>query len=900
MTIERIRQTARALKERYDVMNTAVSLQENAHLTYYRQALEKLDHIFNDNPEKDLRLTLTNSLQHFLFENWALINGTFLSYTALPKEEMTNLFITIAQWVAEEKNQYLRKNECLLHPLKLMMPTISVESIRKDYDELGPDSDISTVLQTHILGNGGLYLLPVKLVTEIELSTQSTKLCNPYYDYASHPEQAAYLNSEEYLRLIGHSTLTQAVLDTKQDYDLWTNDSSNFLGQLTLLCQQLSFNDVSGIGTEKSAAGGAYSAIIYFMEYFNKLDDGEKEKIPNPLKQKINNLLGLITDPKKNDDATTRMETCVFMHRIDIINAMSNHESILSQISLSSLKKQPLIEEAKTHFQTAKNNLNTALISNDYVTGYDRLCFNFQLLTALKVPLNVSSLADLDFIKNLNTTEMTYACQHTDLPHQIIKQLTTIENLVIFFMELPAENRTTFLNETVVALVQQLIISPDDLRVLLVNLSAEQRLIIWSALHDQLRTTITKAREFSYWLENLDSESRTEVYAIMKNTLPDMITSNSDFTKMFRYLTPEQRTEVYEAMKNRLPRRMQSLLNKLFDSLNTIQSAEQFRYLLQYLAEEQRTIIFGALQKRLPNLIHSANDFNTILEYLTQEQRTTLYHATRDHLPQLIDGVIQGCFGMLINSPDARESAARFNGILQYLSLEQRSDIYNIIKIKLPAFIRACSATPNIQKQGEGLSQVLEYLSPEQCLDVCKSIKKQLGELIKSAGDFDAILQLISSDQRTNIYAVMKNKLPSIIKNTHDYDIAKQLLSSEQQTDLSHLITLNNLKQIFSDDTAKTFNRVFISSNNEDIKSHVDRLIKQTTQRRANPIYFFSNKQSISQLIDILSSLEASWLGKLNTALALTEPASADQQGYKAILEQYIATSTTQGASLQK
>ncbi|MDA9272294.1 hypothetical protein N9Q05_02820, partial [bacterium] len=220
----------------------------------------------------------------------------------------------------------------LYNSIKLLMPTVSLVSFANDYPDLEADF---TVLNTHVLGDQGLYLMPVKLLTEFNLSAEAIKLQNPYFDPLIHPVTAHYfdnLNTEECQRMISHSTLTQAVWNAKQEYELLTNDTSHLLGHLKQLCQKLGFNAVGRMGTETNAGNGAYPAIINFFSYYKKLAATEINKIPKGLQKEINLLFELVTNPKKNIDATKNIDTCIDTRRTYLITEMTGHETLLSQI----------------------------------------------------------------------------------------------------------------------------------------------------------------------------------------------------------------------------------------------------------------------------------------------------------------------------------------------------------------------------------------------------------------------------------------------------------------------------------------------------------------------------------------------------------------------------------------
>ena len=360
MNLNDIKQLVRQLKARYEAMQIDAPFREVVQLAYSKPALHRLEIIFSENLEKD---KLTEALQNDLEKNWDLVHNTALGYTALPSDELTHLFCDIAQHIADERS---------LNPIEVLMPGVAYESIREGYPDLDKTQDIKYVLQTHVLGHDGKYLLPVKLLSELDLSPTPTLMGNPYFDYAQHAADSTHVNSKEYERLVAHSPLTQAVFDAKHKYDLLTNDTSTLLGQLKQLCQQLGSNMAGALGEETNAGSGAYPAIINFMEYYNKLSQAEKNNIPNSLKREIDLLLALVTDKTQNINATENIETCIATRRSQLILTMSGRDEVLNQISLSGAKKASLITEASEQFDSAQQALATALKGN-YQLGHDQL-----------------------------------------------------------------------------------------------------------------------------------------------------------------------------------------------------------------------------------------------------------------------------------------------------------------------------------------------------------------------------------------------------------------------------------------------------------------------------------------------------------------------------------------------
>ena len=473
MGITEIKRSIQQLKEHYAAIHIDKPFREVVRVAYSKQVLDKLDKIVNENTGNKQLLEV---LQAYLAENWALINNTSLGYTALPEDKITLLLCDIAEFIAEEKK---------LTSIAVLMPGLAYESIRDEYDNL--TGDIKRILKTHIIGEGCQHLLPVKLITELDLSPTPTQLGNPYYDYGLHADKQAFVSQEEYRRLVAHSQLTQAVFNAKQAYELLTGDTSNLLGQLTQLCRQLGINMAGNLGEEDNAGSGAYPAIITFMEYYNSLDESQKETIPPALKQEIEKLYSLVTDKTRNINATENTETCIATRRASLTYAMSGHDEALSQISLHASKKESFIEAGRTKFELVKNELISSLKEGTYAEGHDLLAINMSLLEELRMPLSITSLGDLSILQELTPDEIKSACAKPNLRQDIIAQLRNIENLVVFAIEASPDKLEAFLTEMKGDIVQAWIHSFDDISALLLSLDLEKtRMMIDVVLHDAL------------------------------------------------------------------------------------------------------------------------------------------------------------------------------------------------------------------------------------------------------------------------------------------------------------------------------------------------------------------------------------------------------------------------------
>jgi len=727
-----------SLNKRYLAMTDPPSLQEYVRMAYGKMVLSSLDRIFTEHTGKP-PAELFHALEVFLSTNWSLTKGTSVSYTAIPTDEVTCLLCDVAQFVATETQQ---------NPLQLLMPTVSLESLNPTdkYPHLNqPETNSQFILKTHISSSNQHYLIPVASLSELSMSPKTNELTNNYLDIFEHEQDEPYLNKEERSRLAEHSVLTRAMVDAKREYDLLASDTSTLLGQLNQLCRQLNVNSAAyagGIGKEDNAGMGAYSAIINFMEYYEKLGVDNKSNIPAVLKKEIDLLLALSSDKTQNKNAVKTIATCIATRRSQLISTMSGHEASLNLISVSQNKKQSLINEAKSRFSSAQKELSDAIDSKMYAHGNDKLGLSVELLDILGVSLKVLSLSDLAIIQSLSAEEITSVLSKPELRQQVVTQIKSIENLVMFATETPSERLSAFFTSMRHELSTKLIQNPDDLSALLISLDAEKCQVICTAMKDTLPNILKSSGDFTRMIKQLSAEQCVAVYASMKDALPNFIKSPNDFISMIERLSAEQCAAVCTAMKDTLP--------------NIIKSSTDFRFIMARLSEDQCVAVYPSMKDALPNLIESAIDFYQVMAYLSSEQRTALYSSLKDALPNFI------------------KSVYNFYEVMAGLSSEQRAEVYTSMKDALPNFI----------KSAVGFNEVMVYLSEEQRTEVLSTMKDNLPSLIKSGHDFNCVVRNLSAEQRTEVYTTMKDTLPNFIKSAWDFNEVMEYLSSEQRAAL--------------------------------------------------------------------------------------------------------------------
>lgn len=755
MSIETLRQSFLALNTKYQSLDEPTSLQDKIQLAYSKWVLNRLEQIIDENPE-----SLPGKFELFLNNNWAFVNGTPLSPTALPTNDIILFLCDIAEWTTSHSQDKT--------PIVLLMPTIATESCRTKYPDLNIASTIRDVLKTHVSGLGGLYLLPVALLTELQLSAETIRLANPYYDYQIHPETAGFINPDEYKRLIGHSELTQALFDARCAYELLTSDTNTLLGQLKLLCQRLGFNSVYAAGTEDDAGMGAYPAIIYFMEYYNKLADREKDKIPAHLKQEIDTLVELSTNREKNRKATDIMATCIATRRSELIKHMMGHEVILNQISLGHLENTNLIDAAKLGFEEARRELLEAMASHRDLNGFDKPGMSIVLFNKLDVPIQMTTPADLALFQTLTPDEITMLCSQPEFRRQVIHQIETIDNLIIFIISLSPDNLKSFLNSTERELKEHFFESYRDLRSMLISLDVEKCYIVCEALQNILPSIFDgvangerlKGGDLGHVLFALLPQQRIAVCQAMKKVFPDIIHSTRDLRDILRFVTPEESAEIIQSIK-------------------------------------------------IPAIIHSREDLRAILEWITFEEYIELIQSTNisDVLfsKKMVDVKLPSPHNESVDSDELLPFIRSFSpeqcvAVLQAIGfkrIETEFNLDDLLTVGANKFSLVCKAINEGMPEYSACTDceaLFNALTLKQCAMACFARQQNFSEM--SILDFSHLLCSIPIDKMT---VVCKLSIKNVVRSPSDISELLSVLSLEQCRHISDSIPYPSYSDPVSD-----------------------------------------------------------------------------------------------------
>lgn len=707
---------------------------------------------------------LLEELSSFLQENWQVVKGTYLAPTAIPHAQVTELLCAIAVFIAEQKNSVLANKEEQLTPLHLMMPSISLESITDEFPSFDTSSNLKTVLKTHILSQDCSVLLPIALLTTMPLN-QVRPLPNPYYDYAEHKAQNAFLTKEEYQRLANHSLLCDALAETKKSYDRLSSDNNHLLGQLLQLNEQLSLYGVSGLGQEENAGGGAYPALIKFMDYYALLNDAAKARIPNGLREEIDLLLALCTDDKVNIKATTQLETCIGTRRATLMHEMIGHEALLATITISGSQKASLIAEVQGQFAHNQQHLSQTLDADTYNEGYDKLSLTRSLLNTLGVEFKVTTEADLATVKALNALEMSHFLQEEALRRELIEKIGGVDNLIIFIQDLSPEKMTVFMHAMHESIAAQCLHTVDDLAVLLINLKPEFLQIMCPLIQQQMTEFITLKNHFDGIANDMTTEQFLILFKFMQEQPTKLIATFDDFLSISQGLNAERYNLVLEQMHEELPKLLANF--------------DDFSLPLWALTAENKACYLEHMQEYLPQLILSTDNLVETVQHTSSEQHPLLLEQLTEQLPQLI--------------PSNKDLIK----VLTLLNAESQEMLLQLMERELPDYVNSIT----------DFNELMACIALETDEFIPALLLKKLVLLVKDAADFETIVRNLSPLKTVQFCEQQGEHLQHFIQSIDDPNF--KIFSPEQAAMLEQWFAAQASLALLVDTNQSAANKAF-------------------------------------------------------------------------------------------
>ena len=169
-------------------LNEAVKLKDEVIIEYQLHVRSKLKKILNS---KDSDENKYSALEDFLKDNWEIIKGTLLSYTAIYNNDATQALCKAAELICYFKNSKLNSQSLPFVPLQFLMPDVELESINNNYPDLiaaklnKQDSD--SKLQYLVLHN------KYANEPEVEFTEKEKEIVNRWDDFQS---RAKYYNDK--------------------------------------------------------------------------------------------------------------------------------------------------------------------------------------------------------------------------------------------------------------------------------------------------------------------------------------------------------------------------------------------------------------------------------------------------------------------------------------------------------------------------------------------------------------------------------------------------------------------------------------------------------------------------------------------------------------------------------
>lgn len=403
---------------------------------YSKKILADLIKLFaGDHTEENLY----KEIRTYLAENWQLIKGGSLSYTATPKHPVTSILTQLACEVAIQSGEP--------NVLPILMPGLCLESQHDDFPDLVARSseEVIHILCTHILSDRQRMLIPVKVLRFVTTNAHQEPVHSPYFN-ENHPDEFC-ISPRERERLLAHSSATEALKSKLEDYQTLVSNSRSLLKMLSTLCQKLTNNDFIHSGTHEQSGEGVYSALSAFTDSYNRLDESAKQRIPEELKSEIDLLLQIASNERPAASQGEEHPTCIWIRRSKLSGKMRGHEALLASINIgewAALSEE--IAASQAQFKSSQESLAKSINDGTY-NGQECLpvIARAKILSAPEMDFKIMDSVDIELLNTLPEEEMTelLACDH--IKKYLIRLLRiSSNNWLLFASRLLPEQRSRF------------------------------------------------------------------------------------------------------------------------------------------------------------------------------------------------------------------------------------------------------------------------------------------------------------------------------------------------------------------------------------------------------------------------------------------------------------------------
>lgn len=797
-------------------------------LTYRKKVLNGLKTILNqalkENPEGELKNYVADKLQNFLKENWTLINGSCLSYTAL-KDEKTSSLYDITELLLEVAQAILDyRQDKSLSLLSLLMPGVCLESlIPKKYPHFTNLSieEAINVLKSSILGEDGFYLIPAALLLELNEDLPNAPLFNYYFDFEKHPSERSYLNASEMHRLTTHSLAANHYFETVVENDEIANKKESLYIRLKILWKHLYYNSKEIAGAEEIAGEGVYAHLLRFLDYYDKLTC--QEKIPQEIQGEINLLKKVISVP-------SGLNACLAQRQSTLLAAIKLNEEILKKIGLpqehiySDIKANNEIEihevvgEVKNQLRTKIQNDGIKESRENFINSLknscrDNLGLNYQLVKALNVSIELPNAESVfHFVTGLKPQEIKLFCEDKEIKEKIISSLKNLEDFIILISTgLNTNQLECFISSIGKEVIDknQMLNTKKDLISLFLFLNPREIEVLWGVLEVKIIEILRNASVFNEFMAPLLEEQRTIIYEKFKKYLSSQILSPNNFRAVLEHLNDSQRREVYEMFREELPLMVDQLSDftdiltyldieqiEIFcESLDKIiyqfiQPLERFAQVLSVLDDNRKDKFYHLFKKIVHENVYSSKDFNDILQNLNPGQKKEFYEELKEDLPLFVFSIDDCC--EILQYLDEAHQAEVLNTFKDYFSKEPNSieKIFYMIyplhpnQIRIILQIYQKNWLPLIKDNIHVFSKNFWALNKEQRLTFYELYQDRLPDIIQSPRDFHSMMKDLEEPSKNKIYERFKDDWKNLIQSEEDYKNIVRVLNFSDRISL--------------------------------------------------------------------------------------------------------------------
>lgn len=750
---------------------------------YKQWIIDKLNLILKDNPQfnnlenlndpNTLNKDLVQKLQGFLKENWLLIKGTCLSFTAL-QNEISFFLYDLVQDIAQSQAQ---DQECPTPSLlELLMPGITLESLLPSkYPHLNCKSidELKHLFKSCILSNESQYLIPGNLLLSLNEKATNEPLKNYYFDFENHEAEQVFLNNFEMKKLIHQSLEAEEYYNAVIEYNKILGEEDSLYSRLETLWKHLYYNSKNIAGKETIAGKGIYLPLLNFMEYYQTLSKQIKKEIPPTIKKEIKKL-------KQVSSQASGFEACLATRQETLRQAIHGNEETLKKIRISEMQQVSALENAKKRMDEARENFQNALNSTNYEC-IDNLGLTYDLVKKLKIKINLTPKSLFQFLTNLTPEELASFCEDLEIKESIVSAIKNIENFVTLISTGLSDLQLEYFiygisdelinNENEEALIKNFL----DFLAVLIFLNDQQIDIILNELKDNLIDVVPSAYQLGHILYHFEDRKFISICKAFFPHLPQMFKSVSDFKEISEYLTETQAILLYQEWKDFFPQVIPQIIKKSAD----------FKEMLSFLKAPQRIVIFEQCKNQLPALFKSAKDLGHLIKFLNAEQKLEVYNSFKEKIFEVV------------------KSPTDIHHALYFFNNNEHAEIYAPLKKHILSLIQTTNdfhqivnSTKKFKKEvtlesllAQLLNNVVENVTPRLIQEdnelekeiLFSNFKEHLGSLIKSAKDFNDTLSHLNPPQRNELYNLTKKDFAQFIKTTEDFSYLLEYLNESQR-----------------------------------------------------------------------------------------------------------------------